>query len=228
MSSGVSPATTSTGPAPRSTPARRGPRARRAPRGRCRSAAPGRRRRRCGAIVGEVGDDPLAPVAHDDDEVLGVEGGDGGEDVAERGSARRSRAAPSGSPTACGFPRRRRGRRRRTGAGCSRGRPALQVAAGEACSPYPAPGPRRTGDHEAVAEVPPAPSRSVRTRRIRAAPGAGIEPASYPHSKCGRPCQQSNPGWSSTSSVERSDRAPRQPARRPIPVDGPERGRMSV
>ena len=36
-------------------------------------------------------------------------------------------------------------------------------------------------------------------RRNNTAPGAGIEPASYPHSKCGRPCQQSNPGRSRTS-----------------------------
>ncbi len=49
----------------------------------------------------------------------------------------------------------------------------------------------------------PGPARGEKRARSKA-PGAGIEPASYPHSKCGRPYQQSNPGMVLSVSVGRS------------------------
>ena len=97
--------------------------------------------------------------------------------------------------------------------------------AGEAGSPYPAPGPGRSPTVH-LAEPPRRRPSTRRSGGVHRAPGAGIEPASYPHSKCGRPCQQSNPGRSRTTRVERRGRPPEGTTGRPVPGTGPRSGRM--
>ena len=162
VSSGVSPATTSTrAGASSAIRTRRAPRARRARRARCRSAAPGRRRRRPARSAATWAATRSRPWPDDDHEVLGGEARGGGEDVAEERCGRRPRAAPSASRTPCGCPRPRRGPRRRTGAGCSRGRHCSPAGGGQGTHRLP-PGGESPAADVRIRRTPP---RSLRVGR---------------------------------------------------------------
>ena len=128
-----------------------------------------------GGDRGEVGDDRVAAVPHDDHEVLGLERAGGGERVPEQACGRRSRAAPWAARTASGCPRPRRGRSRRPGGCGSRG--SSTTAAGRLA---------RDQDTACAPDAPRTNARSAAWTRSRTASLQRAAGCQLPHGGSGR------------------------------------------